>query len=135
MKQLLALAQRPARDVQVKPIEAIYLPCISPISPLHLPYISLHLPTSPLQVKAIEALAELFLARLLPPRRLRTLEKQPLGAAASERQLLQAWFEEGLKHIYAGFARLVIHGTQPYHSNPNANPDPNATTLTLTLPL
>ena len=32
-------------------------------------------------------------------------------AAASERQLLQAWFEEGLKHIYAGFARLVIHGT------------------------
>ena len=106
--------------MQVKPIEALYLPYnlpyISlhlPTSPLHLPtspYISLHLPTSPLQVKAIEALAELFLARLLPPRRLRTLEKQPLGAAASERQLLQAWFEEGLKHIYAGFARLVIHG-------------------------
>ena len=107
--------------MQVKPIEALYLPYnlpyISPTSPLHPPYISLHpptsplhLPTSPLQVKAIEALAELFLARLLPPRRLRTLEKQPLGAAASERQLLQAWFEEGLKHIYAGFARLVIHG-------------------------
>ena len=128
MKQLLALAQRPARDVQVKPIEALYLPYnlpyTSPTSPLRFPtspyislqlptspYISLHLPTSPLQVKAIEALAELFLARLLPPRRLRTLEKQPLGAAASERQLLQAWFEEGLKHIYAGFARLVIHGT------------------------
>jgi ribosome biogenesis protein MAK21 len=78
VKQLLALAQRPARDVQVK---------------------------------AIEALAELFLARLLPPRRLRTFEKQPLGAAASERQLLEAWYEEGLKHVYAGFAQLVVHGT------------------------
>jgi ribosome biogenesis protein MAK21 len=63
------------------------------------------------QVKAIEALAELFLARLLPPRRLRTFEKQPLGAAASERQLLEAWYEEGLKHVYAGFAQLVVHGT------------------------
>jgi len=78
VRQLLALAQRPARDVQVK---------------------------------AIEALAELFLARLLPPRRLRTFERQALGAAPSERQLLEAWYEEGLKHVYAGFAQLVVHGT------------------------
>ncbi len=62
-------------------------------------------------MKAIEAIAELFLSRLLPPRRLRAFERQPLPAAPSERQLLEAWFEEGLKHTYAGFAQLVVHGT------------------------
>ena len=50
-------------------------------------------------------------ARPLDRRRLRTFERQPLGAAPSERQLLEAWYEEGLKHVYAGFAQLVVHGT------------------------
>ena len=78
VRQLLALAQRPARDVQMK---------------------------------AVEALSELFLGRLLPQRRLRPFEKQPLPAQPSERQLMQAWYEESLKNCYAGFAQLVVHGT------------------------
>ena len=77
-RQLLALTERPARDVKMA---------------------------------ASEALAELFISRLLPPRALVPLERSRLPAEPTDAQLLHAHFEDALKATYAAFTDAVVAAT------------------------
>ena len=78
LRQLIGLAERPAKEVKMA---------------------------------AVEAVCELFLNRLLPPRALVPLHKQPLGSDPSDVHVLQAYFEAELKTLYAAFAEVVLAGT------------------------
>ena len=67
-------------------------------------------PAKEVKLAAVEATSELFLTRLLPPRALLPLHKQPLGHQPSDAQVLQAYFEAELKTLYTTFADVVIAG-------------------------
>lgn len=68
-------------------------------------------PRPEVKLKAVEALLAVFLQQLLPERTLVPLEKQRLGPAPSERQLMQAYFEGELKRLYAEAVDVVIKGS------------------------
>lgn len=67
-------------------------------------------PAKEVKMAAVEAVSELFLNRLLPPRALVPLHKQPLGDDPSDLHVLQAYFESELKSLYATFAEVVLAG-------------------------
>ncbi|KAL1525563.1 hypothetical protein AB1Y20_020417 [Prymnesium parvum] len=77
VRQLIAMAERPAKEIKIG---------------------------------AVEALCELFLTRLLPPRALVPLHKARLPADVAETPLLQAYFEDELKRAYAALADVVMAG-------------------------
>ena len=80
-------------------------------------------PRAEVKLAATEALGEIFLGRLLPPRTLRAFERQPLpstpptaevsnGAAEPLLLCMQAYFEAELKALYARFVAVVEGGSR-----------------------
>eukprot|EP00962_Isochrysis_galbana_P011219 scaffold3145_cov101-Isochrysis_galbana.AAC.1 len=67
-------------------------------------------PRPELKLKAVEALLAVFLRQLLPQRPLTPLDRQPLPARPTDRQLMQAYFEGELKALYAEAVDVVVRG-------------------------
>ena len=67
-------------------------------------------PRPELKLQAVEALAQLFVQRLLPERPLKPWARQRLAAAPTPAALLAAHFEDGLKEAYGALIAVVTAG-------------------------